>query len=178
MKLFIGCASSNDIPSKYLDDSKKLLSVLLKDNDLIYGAYNKGIMGIAYDEAKRNGNKVIGYAPRVYEDDVKELDLDETVFVDNILERTNSLIKDSDAIIFLPGGIGTFNEIFASIDSKRCNEHNKPIVFYNSNHYFDKLFEFLEKQYDEKFSPSDIKKTYHITDKIDEVIKYINEKEV
>ena len=87
------------------------------------------------------------------------------------------MIDLCDAIVFLPGGLGTINEIFSAIDSKRCGEFNKPIVFYNYNHYYDKLFEFLDVLYSEKFSEIEDKKTYYVTDKIDELIKYLNERE-
>ena len=174
MKLFIGSGSSDDVPEIYFKDCEELLDMLLKGNDLIYGAYNKGIMNLCVKSAKKNNSKIIGVAPKVYEDDLKELDIDEKISVNNIEERTSKMINMADAIIFFPGGIGTLNEIFSSIDSKRCGEFNKPIIFYNSNHYYDKLFDFLERLYNEKFSPLADKNTYIVTDNKEEVLKILN----
>lgn len=49
MKLFIGCSSSNNIPTEYFDDCKVLLEELMKENDLVFGACNSGLMGLAYN---------------------------------------------------------------------------------------------------------------------------------
>ena len=173
MKLFIGCASSNDIDNCYVDDCKKLIEKLLTNNTLIYGAYNEGLMGECFNTAKKNNNKVIGVCPKTYEEDSKKLNCDEIIITDNIIDRTKTLLNICDAIILLPGGIGTINELFSSIDSKRSGELNKKIVIFNSNHYYDKLLEFLDKLYAEKFSDKSIKDCYLVTDNIDEVLNYL-----
>lgn len=174
MKLFIGCGSSDDIPNYYLDECSKLLNILLKDNDLIFGAYSKGIMGLCYNIAHTNNRNITGIALNRHKEDVQDLNCNETILVDTILERTNLLLKSSDAIVFLPGGIGTINEIFASIDLRRSNEIDKKIVFYNVNHYFDNIFEFLDRLYSDNFSPSNIKDLYFVSDNVDEIVDYLN----
>ena len=178
MKLFIGCGSSDDVPKYYFKDCEELLNKILKDNDLLYGAYNKGIMGLAYNISKKYNRYITGIAPKRYESDLEELEIDEKIVVNDIEQRTHELIVRSDAIVFLPGGIGTMNEIFSAIDSKRSDEFNKPIIFYNSNHYFDKLFVFLDQLYNEKYSPIEVKDTYFVTDNIDKVIEYLKESEM
>ena len=59
MKIFIGCSSSNDIDKKYLEENKKLLDIILKDNDLVFGSCNNGIMGLAYSIAIKNEKEII-----------------------------------------------------------------------------------------------------------------------
>ena len=64
MKLFIGCSSSNDISKRYLNDCEEYLEELFKlDNDLVFGAYNKGLMAIAYKLAKKSATS---YASKLY----------------------------------------------------------------------------------------------------------------
>ena len=174
MKLFIGLASSDDIPKKYYDDCSNYLNELLKDNDLVFGAYSKGLMGLSYNIAKENNRKVSAVALKRHKEDTNDLDLDNLSLVSSILKRTNELIQSCDAIIFLPGGIGTINEIFASIDMARSNEINKKIVFYNSNGYYDKLFEFLDRLYTDKFSPDEIKKLYYVSNSAKDTLEYLN----
>ena len=173
MKLFIGCASSEDIPEYYYKDCEELLEKILVNNDLIYGAYNKGIMNIAYKIAKKNNRHITGITPREYTDDVSKIDMDETIIVNNIEERTYELLVRSDMIIFLPGGIGTINEIFSAIDMKRCGELDKPIIIYNSNHYFDKLLVFLDKLYGDKFSPINDSKCYKVCNNLNDIINML-----
>lgn len=174
MKLFIGCSSSNNIPTEYFDDCKVLLEELMKENDLVFGACNSGLMGLAYNTTlKANGN-ITGICPEAYKDDFKTLKCDTEITTKSVSERTDSVISSSDALIFLPGGIGTIYELFTAIESKRCHEFNKPIVIYNSNGYFDKLLEFMDKVYSEKFSGFKDKRNYLVTDSISSILYYIN----
>lgn len=174
MKLFIGCSSSNDIPTEYFNDCKALLEELMKENDLVFGACNSGLMGLAYNTTlKANGN-ITGICPEAYKDDFKTLKCDTEITTKSVSERTDSVISSSDALIFLPGGIGTIYELFTAIESKRCHEFNKPIVIYNSNGYFDKLLEFMDKVYSEKFSGFKDKRNYLVTDSISSILYYIN----
>lgn len=169
MKLFIGCSSSNDIPTEYFNDCKVLLEELMKENDLVFGACNSGLMGLAYNTTlKANGN-ITGVCPEAYKDDFKTLKCDTEITTKSVSERTDSVISSSDALIFLPGGIGTIYELFTVIESKRCHEFNKPIVIYNSNGYFDKLLEFMDKVYSEKFSGFKDKRNYLVTDSISSI---------
>ncbi len=174
MKLFIGCSSSDEIDKKYMDDCINYLHHLLKNNDLVFGAYDKGLMKVCYDLAKKYNNKIIGIAPKTYQDDLKRLNCDKSIVTDSIINRTKELINECDAIIFLPGGIGTINEMFSSIDSARSLEINKPIIIYNSCNYYDKLFDFLDKLYLEKFSSDEIKKYYHVSNSIEDTLSFLN----
>ncbi len=174
MKLFIGCSSSNDIPKEYVDNSKVLLEELMKKNDLVFGACNSGLMGLAYNIAHNAGRNITGICPETYKDDFKELECNIEITTKSVSERTDEVISSSDVLIFLPGGIGTIYELFTAIESKRCHEFNKPIVIYNCNGYFDKLLEFMDKIYGEKFSKSKDKRNYLVTDSISSILYYIN----
>lgn len=174
MKLFIGCSSSNDIPQVYFDDCKVLLEELMKENDLVFGACNSGLMGLAYNTALKKDRNITGICTEAYKDGFKTLNCNEEITMATISKRTDNLISSSDAIIFLPGGIGTICELFTAIDSKRCHEFNKPIIIYNSNGYFDKLLEFMDKVYSENFSNINDKSNYLVTSSISEILAYIN----
>ena len=66
MNIAVCCSSSNDINRKYLESSKRLLQLIFKvNNNLVFGAMDSGIMGIAYRVAKQNNRKVIGIAPEI-----------------------------------------------------------------------------------------------------------------
>lgn len=174
MKLFIGCSSSNDIPEKYKKDCEKLLEELFKlDNDLVFGAYNKGLMNQAYKIALKHNKQVIGITPEIFKEDLKNLDCSKEIITRNISNRTEKVIEESDVLIYLPGGIGTIYELFTSIESKRSKEFNKPIIIYNSNNYFDKLLLFLEEIYNQNFTSSKVKDCYYISNNITDVLNYL-----
>ena len=100
MKLFIACSASKNIPNEYFTDCSKFLSELMKDNDLVFGACKSGLMELVYNITKENNNKVIGICPDIYKHDFKDLNCDTEIITKNISDRTNSLIKESDALIF------------------------------------------------------------------------------
>lgn len=174
MRLFIGCSSSNNIPKEYFEDCKVLLEELMKENDLVFGACNSGLMGLAYNTTLKTNGSITGICPEAYKDDFKELKCDTEITTKSVSERTDSVISSSDALVFLPGGIGTIYELFTAIESKRCHEFDKPIVVYNSNGYFDKLLEFMDKVYSEKFSGFKDKRNYLVTDSISSILYYLN----
>ena len=95
------------------------------------------------------------------------------IITKTVSERTEGLIRESDVLIFLPGGIGTIYELFSSIESKRCHEFNKPIIIYNSNNFYDILLKFMNKMYNEKFVKEKDKDNYVIMNTKDEVITYL-----
>lgn len=174
MELFIACSSSNDIPKKYLEECKVYLDGLFdNDNNLVFGASSKGIMGLSYQTAKIKNKEVTGVCPVAYKEDLNDLNCDNTILTKSISERMDQLIERSDAIIFLPGGIGTVYEFFATLESKRCGEFDKPMIVYNACGYFDKMFEFLDVLYQEKFSPVRVKDCYYFSNNAEDTLKYI-----
>lgn len=174
MKIFIGCSSSDKIPEKYKKDCENYLSKLFKEeNDLVFGAYDQGIMGLCYNIARENKRHIIGVCPKIYEKDIEKLICEKRI-TNSTNERTSMLIEESDAIIFLPGGIGTMQELFTAIEIKRSKEINKPIIIYNSNGFFDELLILLEKIYQENFADSLTSKNYHISNSIEDTLEYLN----
>ena len=174
MKIFVGCSSRDDIPKKYYDDCYKLLYRLFSgDYDLVFGACNKGLMGLSYNAALSNGCDILGIYPDVYKDEAKEL---EGVMkqVNTVNDRTDMVIRESDILLFLPGGIGTVYELFTAIESKRANEHNKPIIIYNVDGFYDELFLMLNKMSDEKFMMYNDFKNFYVFDNLDYVLEYID----
>lgn len=176
MKIFVGCSSSNDISNKYRDACNELLNILFeRENDLVFGASDTGIMGDAYSIALRKKRNIIGICPELYKDDFKKLRCSKEIITNIVSERTDSLINESDVLLFLPGGFGTIYEFFSALESKRSHEHNKEIIIYNCDNYFDKLILLLDKMYSEKFAKNYLKELYFISDDMDEIVKYIND---
>lgn len=178
MKIFVGCSSKNEIDPKYLKENKKLLDLVLIENDLVFGACDSGIMGIAYNSALNNGSKVTGVCPEAYKDDLKSLKCDKEIVTGSVSDRTKILINESDMLLFLPGGIGTYQELFSAIESKRSHEFDKPIIIFNSNGFFNKFIEMMKQNYDEGFSKESDSSNYVIANTIEEVLSYCaNEEE-
>ena len=175
MKIFVGCSSRDNIPGKYYDKCYDLLSKLFSNNfDLVFGACNKGLMGLAYKAALSNNSDIIGIYPDAYVDEAKDLNIVD-IPVKTVSDRTDMVIKESDILLFLPGGIGTVYDLFTAIESKRAGEHNKPIIIYNVDGFYDKLVSLLSKMSSEKFiNNHDFKNNFYIFDSIDCLLDHIN----
>lgn len=163
MKIGIFCSSSNDIDNVYIENSRTVLEYLFKNsNDLVFGAFNEGLMGTAYETAKKYNRLVIGIAPNVRKDDFKKIECDKEIITNSIKSRTELLIEYSDCLVFLPGGIGTIHELIAVIDMKRNYEIDKPIIIFNDKDFYTDFFNMLNKLYAENFANSNIKSIYTV----------------
>ena len=174
MKLFIGASSNEALPKKYVDDCTYLIEILLKDNDLVFGAYNKGLMGVCYNAAKKNNKTVVGISSEFYKESFDDLECDVEEITTTMLDSTLKIYKNSDVLLFLPGSFGCLYEIFTANYSKICNEIDKPIIIYNSCGYYDKLLEFIKELSDNQLIKDHEKDKFVVFNTRDEVINYIN----
>lgn len=174
MRLFIGASSNEALPKKYVDDCTKLIEIVLKDNDLVFGAYNKGLMGVCYNTAKANNKKVVGLCPEFYRESMNDLECDVEEITTTMLDSTLKIYKNSDVLLFLPGSYGCLYEMFTANYSKICEEIDLPIIIYNSCGFYDKLLEFINDLYDNQLIKEHEKNKYVVFNTIDEVVNYIN----
>ena len=175
MRIFVGASSNENLEEKYVNDCKKLLEVLLKENDLVFGAYNNGLMGISYEIAKKYNRKVTGMCPEFYRDRLEALDCDKSEVTSTMLDSTLKIYENSDLLIFLPGGFGSIYEFFTANYSKICDEINIPIILYNSCGFYDKLIEFIDEIDSKKLIRDSEKNKFVIANNIEEVMLYLKE---
>ena len=175
MKIFVGCSASEDIPNKYRLDSKILLDELFKgENDLVFGACNSGIMSDAYNSALNNNRNIVGICPDAYKHDFLDLKCTTEITTKTVNDRTDGLIEEGEILLFLPGGFGSVYELFTAIESKRCHEHNREIIIYNSEGFYDELLLFIEKIYNENFAKEYVRDYYFVSDDKEIILDYIN----
>ena len=91
MKIFLSCSSSDEIKDEYKVVTKYLTEEIAKDNELVFGCANRGLMGISYNAFKNANSKIIGVCYEMYKDDLKNLEIDEVHMVKS-LEESNRLI--------------------------------------------------------------------------------------
>ena len=135
---------------------------------------NNGIMSIAYNMAKVNNRKVTGNAPEIYKDDFKDLDCDKEILTKDVNDRTDELIKNSDILMFMPGGIGTLYELMTAIERKRNKEFDKPIIVCNDTGFFNELLQMLDKIFSEKFTNYKVRDMYNVANDYRDAIDLVN----
>ncbi len=176
MKIFIGCSMNNQIDKQFKKTSEILLSKVLIKHDLVFGACNSGITGIAHDIACKNNRNITGVAPTIYKDNFKNSKCNKEIEVVDVANRMNEFIKESDVLLFLPGGYGTLAEFFFMVDKKRAGEFNKPIILYNDHEskYYDMLLKLLNQFKRFGFATEKEESYYQIMSDTREVIEFLD----
>ena len=137
-KVCVFCASSRQVHSEYFEAANRLGKELAKhDITIIYGGGGAGLMGEVANSALAQGGKVIGILPRFMSDlEWGHTGLTKLNLVDNMRERKQMMIEDVDAVIALPGGCGTLEELLEVITLKRLGIFLKPIILVNVRKFF------------------------------------------
>ena len=138
-RVCIFCASSTQVHPEYFEAANRLGKELAKEDvTIIYGGGAAGLMGEVATSALAQGGKVIGILPGFMSDlEWGHTGLTELRLVDNMRERKQMMIENVDAVIALPGGCGTLEELLEVITLKRLGIFLKPIILVNVRSFFD-----------------------------------------
>lgn len=153
MNICLYGASSTSVDAAYVEVTERLGELLAEEGHaLIYGGGGAGLMGAAARGMKRRGGRVVGVVPSFLKvDGVLYERCDEMVFTDTMRERKQIMEERAEAFIVTPGGIGTYEEFFEIYTLKQLGRHNKPIVIFNINGYYDALLAMLQHTVEERF---------------------------
>lgn len=147
------CGSNSGERPAYAVAARQLgVAVAERGLSLVYGGAHVGLMGAVADAALAAGGRVIGVMPTaLVEKEVAHDGLTELHEVHSMHERKALMADLSDGFAALPGGAGTLEEVFEVWTWGQLGYHRKPVGFLNIEGYFDRLFEFLDHQCDERF---------------------------
>lgn len=147
------CGSSDKMSDEYLQSARKMGAAIARRGiTLAYGAGCTGMMGAVADGALEAGGEVIGVIPEMFTTPtLMHNGLTRLEIVDSMHTRKQRLVDISDAFIALPGGFGTFEELFEILTWAQIGLHNKPVGLLNAQHYFDPLLSAIEHARKEGF---------------------------
>lgn len=169
------CSSSDTLDAIFYEDSRKLGELLGKNGiDLVYGGSCVGMMYEVARSAKANGAKILGVMPeKLYNFGVSSDECDEFYLTKDMRSRKLKMDKLSDSIVTLAGGFGTLEEVSEMIVQKQLGYNNKPIVFLNTNGFYNNLFEFFNDVMQNSFAKDTAKKLYYIANTPEEAVDYL-----
>lgn len=146
-------ASSTKIDPVYFDAARQLGTLLAEKHiRLINGAGNMGLMSAVSDAVLQAGGEVTGVIPHfMVEQNWHHTGLTELVEVESMHERKKKMADLSDAVITLPGGCGTLEELLEIITWKQLGLYLNPIVILNIKGYYDPLLDMMGKAMEENF---------------------------
>ena len=147
------CASSTQIDEAYFRDATRLGELMAeKDITLVNGAGNMGLMSASADGCLSRGGKTLGVIPEfMIKEGWNHKGMTELFVTADMHERQATMAERSDAAIVLPGGCGTFAELFELITWKQLGLYLKPIILLNTNGYYDAMQELLRQAVEQNF---------------------------
>lgn len=177
MKICVYCSSSSKIEKKYFDSTKELAKELIKENvEVVYGGGGGGLMGHLADVIIDNGGKITGISPRFMQDiEWTHKRLEKLELVDTMHERKSKFLENIDAVIALPGGCGTLDELIEAITLKRLGLFLKPIVIINTQGFYNPLIEMLERCVDQNFMDKRHLKMWNVVDETNNILDIIRD---
>ena len=141
---------------------------------MVYGGGSKGLMGVIADAVLEGGSSVTGViTEKLHDVEVGHKNLTSLEIVSSMHERKSRMAELSDAIISLPGGVGTWEEFFEALAWNQLGIYSKPIVLYNVDDYYSRLFEFTQYSVQEGFLPQTTHEELFISKSLEEIFEFI-----
>ena len=149
-RIAVFCSASNDIDPKYNKVAREFVrAASLRGYEIISGGTVKGTMGAVSDELKMCGGYHIGVVPRFFSQYAYP-ELSELHWTDTLAERKTLLIKDTYAVVALPGGTGTLDEVIEAFTLMSIGQYGGKVCLLNLDGFYEPLVALLKQYVDEK----------------------------
>lgn len=170
------CASSRECHDIYFEAAEDLGRELARHRiGIVYGGGGGGLMGRLADAALREGGHVTGILPQFMNDlEWGHRSLTELMLVESMHERKRAMLDRADAVVALPGGCGTLEELFEAITWKRLGLYLGPIVLVNVHGFFDPCVALLDRCVDESFMDQRHRAMWTVVSGSGEVVKALH----
>lgn len=177
MRICVYCASSAKIDEIYFEATERLAKILVNSKvQVIYGGGGHGLMGKLADTVLAHGGQIKGIMPQfMNEVEWAHKSVTDFEFTKTMHERKAKFLENIDALIALPGGTGTLEELLEAITLKRLGQFTKPIIILNTNGYYDPLIQMLERCVEEKFLRPIHAEMWTFVNQPEEVMSAINQ---
>lgn len=169
-------SSCNYLERIYYEEAAEFGKLLSQNGyNMVYGGSSLGLMWACAEQVKKNGGKIIGVMPErlhnmgVYTDECVEL-----IVTNGMRERKAKMDELSQAVVALPGGFGTLEELSEMIVQKQLGYNNKPIVLLNTNGFYNKLIDFFDEIIYQKFAKTTAQDLYYIANSPIDAVEYLN----
>jgi uncharacterized protein (TIGR00730 family) len=152
-RICVYCGSNPGLLPAYREAGRLMGNELARRGlGLVYGGASVGVMGSVADGVLESGGSVIGVLPHFFATkEVAHHGLEDLIIVNSMHERKSRMAELSDGFIALPGGWGTFEEIFEMLTWAQLGHHEKPCGLLNVESYYDELYRFLDKAIEQRF---------------------------
>lgn len=145
MKICIFCSANQQIDTDFFSMTEELGKWAAENgHDIVFGGVNQGLMECVGKAAREHGGRTIGVVPMIVEKSGRTSDhVDIEIPCDNLSDRKQLMMDQSDVFVALPGGIGTLDEVFTIAASATIGYHKKRVILYNMKGFWDSLINLL-----------------------------------
>ncbi|MBR1516053.1 MAG: TIGR00730 family Rossman fold protein [Paludibacteraceae bacterium] len=166
------CASSSQVKQVYFDEAYRLGQLFAKEQiGVVYGDGGIGLMGALAKGVLAEKGEITGIIPQFMVDEGWNNPAStRTIIVQTMHERKAKIADLADAMVALPGGIGTFEELLECLTWKQLGLHTKPVVILNTCGYYDPLLAAIDRMVAEHFIRPVHKEMFAVVSTAEEVI--------
>jgi uncharacterized protein (TIGR00730 family) len=170
-RICVYCSSSNILDKKYLEAADSFAEAASSHNwAIVCGGSRKGLMGIIIDKMLESGGDVMGVMPAFMKEvEFEHERLENMLFVDSMARRKELLRENTDAVVALPGGIGTIEEFIETYTLKRLGLYDGAVIILNLNGFFDPLLKMFQHLVYEKMLNRNWSDSLIIVNSVDEL---------
>lgn len=174
-RVCVYCGSKTGNNSSFVPQTKALGHTLASNKiGLVYGGGSVGLMNEIANATLSRGGQVHGVIPQhLYDMEVAHKNLTALHITDTMHERKAMMAELSDAFIALPGGFGTFEELMEAITWLQLGIHNKTVILFNIDGYYNKLIEFIDEAVKNKFITKDNRTLLKTATTIEECLNHL-----
>jgi uncharacterized protein (TIGR00730 family) len=171
-RVTVYCASSNQVHPEFHAAARRLGELLAQAGvAIVYGGGRIGSMGQLADGALAHGGTVVGVIPGFMQEiEWGHPGLSELIIVDDLHGRKRRMLEQTDAVIALPGGCGTYEELFEALALKRLGLFDRPILMVDARDHFQPLRQLLEQFIAERFMSDRHRAMWQFVNSPDEVL--------
>jgi uncharacterized protein (TIGR00730 family) len=153
------CGSRDGLDPAYAQAATDCGTMLARNGwRLVYGAGDVGLMGRVARAAQAGGGDTFGVIPQHLLDwEVGKTDLTTFIVTETMHERKKVMLMNADAVVVLPGGAGSMDELFEALTWRQLGLHAKPIFVLNQNGYWDPLLALMDQIVDQGFADASLR---------------------
>jgi hypothetical protein len=176
MKICLYGSGSVNTPKEFTDIGYELgLKFVLNNHSLVFGGGNNGMMGAVAKGVFDNCGEIISIAPEwIGEFESNFNNCTTSIKTESMDERKNLFLEKSDAFVIVPGGFGTLDEFFEIVVLKFLKRHDKEIILFNINGFFDTLILMIDEMSDQGFIKPGGENIFKIATNIDDVLALLD----
>ena len=177
MNIGVFCSANNQIDAAFFQQTEELGRWVAKSgHQIVFGGVNQGLMECLAKAVKEAGGETLGVVPSIVEETGRTSQYNDRVLTcNNLSERKQLMLDESDVFIALPGGVGTLDEVFTVAASYTIGYHHKRVILYNMKGFWDSTIRMLDDLQQRGMVRGQWRDYICVANNIQEIIKQLEE---